>query len=312
MAALACALFLAGRPPRAQEMLTIRVGAAPDDQSKPILYGVQAGLFARTGLNVQLVALTGGGAAIAAAVIGGSLELGKSNSLELIVGHARGLPFTIVAPGAGTGTGDRNGAIIVAAKSPVRSARDLNGKTVGVISLVTIQTIAVRTWIDANGGDSQSVRFLEVPPSATHAALDQGRVDAASVLEPILSQAVGAGARVLSYPYGSIAPHFDGADYFTTLDYAAKRRDVVERFARVMHDANVYIAAHEAETNGLVAAYTKIEPAVLANMAHSERPAYLDPAALQALIDQAAKYKYIARPFPAQELISEYALKPPR
>jgi NitT/TauT family transport system substrate-binding protein len=312
--ALLCAFAVATGIGVAQtpEPVTLRVGAAPDDQSKPILYAQQAGLFAKAGLNVQLVSLTGGGAAIAAAVAGGSLDLGKSNSLELIAAHVRGLPFTIVAPGAGTGTGDHNGAIIVAARSPLRTARDLNGKTIGVISLVTIQSIAVRSWIDANGGDSTSVHFVEVPPSATQAALDQGRIDAASVLEPILSQATAAGARVLAYPYGSIAPHFDGADYFTTTDFVAKRRDVVERFARVMHDANVFVAAHEAETNGLVAAYSKIDPAVLAHMAHSERPAYLDPAALQALIDQAAKYKYIGRTFAAHELISDAALKPPK
>ena len=311
-AILACALA-SGLPAAAQnEPPTIRVGAAPDDQSKPILYAVQAGLFARAGLNVQLVPLTGGGAAIAAAVAGGSLELGKSNSLELISAHVRGLPFTIVAPGAGTGAGDRNGAIIVGAKSTLRAGRDLNGKVVGVISLVTIQSIAVKTWIDANGGDSSSVKFVEVPPPLTQSALDQGRIDAASVLEPILSQSLAAGARVLAYPYGAIAQHFEGADYFTTTDYVARHRDVVERFVHVMHDANVYVTAHESETNGLLAAYSKIDPAVLAHMTHSERPGFLDPAALQALIDQAAKYKYIAKTFPATELISEVALKPAR
>ena len=156
-----------GRRPT-PEPTTVRVGAAVDDQSKPILYALQAGLFARAGSTVQLVALNGGGAAIAgAAVAGGSLDLGKSNSLELISAHARGLPFTIVAPGSGTGTGDHNGAIVVVPSSPIHTARDLNDKTVGVISLVTIQSLAVRTWIDANGGESQRVHFLEVPPSVT-------------------------------------------------------------------------------------------------------------------------------------------------
>jgi NitT/TauT family transport system substrate-binding protein len=295
------------------EPATLRVGAALDDQSKPIFYAQHAGLFAKAGLDVQLVTLNGGGAAIAAAVAGGALDLGKSNTLELIAAHVRGLPFTIVGPGAGTGAFDHNGAIVVPAASPIRGARDLAGKTVGVISLVTIQSIAVKAWIDGNGGDANSVHFLELSPSATLGALQQGRVDAASLLEPYLSQAIASGTmRVLAYPYGAIAPRFEGASYFTTTDWAAKHVDALTRFLHVLHDANVYVAAHESELNDLVAQYAKIDPAVLTRMTHSERPAYLDRATLQPLVDAAARYKFIPAPYNAQELISPYALKPGR
>jgi NitT/TauT family transport system substrate-binding protein len=297
----------------AGELTTLRVGAALDDQSKPMYYALQTGLFQKAGLDVQLVTLNGGGAAIAAAVAGGSLDVGKSNVLELVAAHVRGLPFTIVGPGAGTGAFDHNGAIIVPTSSPIRTARDLAGKTVGVISLVSIQSIAVRAWIDGNGGDSQIVHFLEVPLSATSAALAQGRIDAASALEPSLSQSLASGTvRVLSYPYGAIAPRFEGASYFTTTDWAAKHADVLARFLHVLHDANVFVGAHESETNALVAEYAKIDPALLTHMSHSERPAYIDRATLQPIIDAAARYKFIPAPFPAQDIISGYALKPAR
>lgn len=309
------AALLAPHAARAQtaEPVTLRVGAALDDQSKPIFYAQQAGLFAKGGLDVQLVTLNGGGAAIAAAVAGGSLDLGKSNALELIAAHVRGLPFTIVGPGAGTGAFDHNGAIVVPTASPIHGARDLVGKTVGVISLVTIQSIAVKAWIDAGGGDAQSVHFLELAPSTTLGALQQGRVDAASLLEPFLSQAVASGdVRVIGYPYGAIAPHFEGASYFTTIDWASKHADALTRFLHVLHDANVYVGAHETELNGLVAQYAKIDPAVLTHMTHSERPAYIDRATLQPLVDAAARYKFIPAAFNAQDLISPYALRPGR
>ncbi len=310
------ALPLLPHAARAQgaDLIPLRVGAAMDDQSKPVFYALDTGMFAKAGLDVQLVALSGGGAAIAAAVAGGSLDLGKSNVLELIAAHVRGLPFTIVGPGAGTGAFDHNGAIIVPVASSIRSARDLAGKTVGVISLVTIQTIAVKAWIETTGGDVADVRFIEVPPSATQGALEGGRIDAASVLEPFLSQALSAGTmRVLSYPYGSwLRRSFEGASYFTTADWAAKHADALSRFVRVLHDANVYVGAHETETNALVAKYAKIDPALLTRMSHSERPAYIDRATLQPIIDAAAKYKFIPRTFPAQELISTYALRPGR
>jgi ABC-type nitrate/sulfonate/bicarbonate transport system substrate-binding protein len=154
---------------------------------------------------------------------------------------------------------------------------------------------------------------LEISPAQSEAAIEQGRIDGATILEPTLTQAIGTGkVRVFAYPYGAIAAHFDGADWFTTTDFAAKHHDVVERFARVMHDANAYVASHETETIPLIASYTGIDAATLAGMKHPERPAYLDPASIQPLIEAAVKYNFIPQRFPAQEMISEYALKAPR
>lgn len=303
------------RPAGAQtpEPVALRVGAAPDDQSKPILYAVQSGMFARAGLNVTLVPLTGGGAAIAAAVSGGSLDLGKANVLLLLTAHTKGLPFTIVAPGTTTGAEDRGVGLIVAKDSSIRSGRDLNGKTVGVTSLVTIELIATRAYIDGSGGDSSSVHFVEVPPSASLASIESGRIDATTILEPHLSAALASGkVRIVTYPYGSIAKVFDGADWFTTQAWAEAHPEVLERFERVIHDANLYVAAHETETIPLIAAYSGIDPATLANMKHAGRPAYLNAGYIQPLIAAAYKYKFIPAPFPAADLISKYALKPSR
>lgn len=112
--------------------------------------------------------------------------------------------------------------------------------------------------------------------------------------------------------YTAITKRVEDADYFTTEDWAAKHRDAVGRFARVIHDANVYVTAHENETIPLIASATKIDPAVLARMHRPGRPAYVEPADIQQLIDLAAKYAFIPGTFPVQQLISELALKPSR
>ena len=298
---------------RAQSLLPMRVGIALDDQSKPVMWAKANGWFERAGLDVTTQTLTGGGAAIAAAVIGGSLDAGKSNTLELIAAHARGLPLTIIAPASVTGGFDRGAAMIVPTKSLLRTGRDLVGKMMGVTSLVTIQIIAVKAWIDATGGDSSAVRFVEVPSQASQAALESGRIDAACVLEPVLSTALASGSiKVLDYPYGAIAARFDGADYFTTLEWANKHRDALERFVRVNREANAYVTAHEAETNGVLAAASGIDPAILVKAAHPIRPAVAIPAALQPLIDAAAKYRFIPKTFPASELIFDSTSPPSR
>ena len=56
------------------------------------------------------------------------------------------------------------------ANSTVQSGKDLNGKTIAVIALNGITHIAARAWIDQNGGDSATAKFIEVPPPAMPAA----------------------------------------------------------------------------------------------------------------------------------------------
>jgi NitT/TauT family transport system substrate-binding protein len=309
-----CALAVLGLTAQSSPSLpTVRVGANADDQSKPMLYAVSAGLFTKAGINVEIVPLNGGGGGIAAAVSGGSLEAGKANALALVEAHARGIPFTIIAPGVISGSGDHAVGLIVPTNSPLKTGKDFNGTTVGVDSLATNELITTRAYVDAHGGDSSTIHFVETPGAQALIALDQGRIAAAAILEPVLSQGLASGkARLFAYTYGSIADRFDGADWFTTRDWADAHRDIVRRFAQVMLEANTYVASHEAETNPLLANYAKMDPATLATMKHVERPTYLNPAYLQPLIDAAVRYKLIARRFPAAEMISPYALKAPK
>src|ERR1039458_1383567 len=58
----------------------ITVGASTDDLARPLLYAVDAGLFKKVGLDVEIVKLANG-AAVAAAVAGGALDLGKGSAL---------------------------------------------------------------------------------------------------------------------------------------------------------------------------------------------------------------------------------------
>ena len=64
------------------------------------------------------------------------------------------------------------------------------------------------------------------------------------------------------------------------------------------------------ETAPLLAAFTGIETSHVLAMKRVTCGEYLDPRDIQPAIDAAAKYKIIDKGFPAQELISPYALKP--
>ena len=296
-------------------LTTIRVGAGLDVESTPLIYAVKAGLFQQVGLNVEVVKLNGGGAAIAAAVVSGALEFGKASLVTIISAHVRGVPLALIAPAASYAVESPDIPLIVAANSPIKTAKDLSdaGSTVGVTSLSTTGLLACKDWIDRNGGDSSKVKFVELSQTAVAPAIDAGRIVGYPLSDPALGVAMATGKyRVLGYPYNAIAKKFELADWFVNPAYVAEHRDIAEKFAAVMAKANVYVATHEVEMQPLIAAYVGLDPSEVLKMKEPGRAAYLQPALIQPVIDDAVKYKIIPATFPASDLISDAALKPPK
>jgi NitT/TauT family transport system substrate-binding protein len=309
---LAALIVSFGPAAPAQETPLIRIAAPPNDTATSALYAVKAGLFKRAGLNVELTPMNSG-AAVASAVAGGAVQFGNSSLVTLIEAHAKHIPFTLVATSGMIETNVPYAAFVVRKDAPYKTARDLNGKTIATPALRDLNAIAIMDWVDQNGGDSSSLHFIELPASATLQAIADGRVDAAILGTPILTQGLETGQiRVFAKAFDAIAKRFIHIAWFTTEDYAAKNRAIVERFARVMHDAAVYCNAHQSETVDMIAEFGKLDPNVVRRMARVTFAEYLTAPEIQPLVDVAAKYRVIDRPFNAQELISPYALKPPR
>lgn len=299
------ASVLASAPARAQNAaapVALRVGGSADMDAAPILYGVDAGVFRRFGLDVTFQKAASG-SAVAAAVAGGALEIGKSSVVPLVSAHARGVPLTIVAPSVVHRVGLADSALMVAVDSPIHTARDLDGKAVSVAGLRDMQWLATHAWLDANGGDSSSVQFLEIPGASVANALAAGRIAAGTLSEPYITQALASGrARILAKMVDALGGVMTTA-FFTTVGFAAAHRDVVERFNRAIVEASAYCNTHPDEMTDVMSAFTGIDRSTLATMV---RPAFaldLDPRSVQPIVNAAAKYGVIAGPFNAQELI---------
>lgn len=306
-------LVLVMGPALAQPTLpTIRVGAPPAEDTVPLYYAAKADLFSKAGLNVQITSMTSG-AAISAAVAGGAIDIGLSSLQGLISGHAHGLPFQLIAPGALYSSKDPYALMVVRSDSNIRTAKDLDGKTIAQPALKDLDWIASYGWMQQNGGDPKSAKFIELPnPQLTPALLD-GRIDAFTVGEPWIQRALDTGkVRIIGKSFDAIAPAFLMTGWFSTSDYIAKNRDTVEKFLRVMRQASEYADAHHAEMVPIVAAYTKLDPDLVAKTIKDAGSPYLDPKTVQPMINIAAKYEIIDKPFNAAEMISPAALRPGR
>jgi NitT/TauT family transport system substrate-binding protein len=292
-----------------QELPKVVVATSADESSSGVLWGLASGRFKNAGLDVS-VQRSNNGAAVAAAVVGGSVQIGKSSVQALISAHIKGIPFVIIASAIMYDGNVNESGLLVARDGPIRTARDLNGKTMACAALNDLLSLAISTWMDHNGGDSKSVNFIEMPTAAAADAVATGRVAGAMVANPFFSQVMPTGKfREIGRPMSTIAKLFMASAFFTTADYLSNNNDVVARFRKAVTESAGYVNKHHAETAGALAAFSNVDPKVIASMSRAPLGTSLEPKYLQPVIDVAYQYKAINRDFNAREMLDPAALQ---
>jgi ABC-type nitrate/sulfonate/bicarbonate transport system substrate-binding protein len=282
----------------------IRLVSAPTEGSTNVFYAIKTGVFARNGLDVEFTAANSGAAATTA-VISGSYEIGKTTLSAVLSSHLRGIPLVIVAPGLLFSSRSPWALLQVPTDAALRTGADLNGKTIGVTAIGDINSVSIKAWVDKNGGDWHSLKFVEIPNAATEAALQQHRIDAALLQSPQLEASLSAGtSKTIGDCLGAIAPLFLTAVWVARRDWSEEHSGALARFRRAYADATAYVDTHPAETVNTVVELTGVERSNVLKMRRSQNAKMLDPALIQPFIDAAAKYGAIERAFPARELLA--------
>ena len=294
--------FAAPSYARAQGLATVRCGSVPLDGYGQPYYGVAAGIFRDAGIDLQVTGLANSGA-IAAAITGGSLDVGLGSVSQIAGAKVKGLPFTFFAPGAVYSADSPSSQLMVEKTSPIHSARDLVGKTVAVDNLTSFTQFATLEWLKKNGVDPSSVKFVELPYPAMPGALEAGRVDAALIAEPARTLALTT-ARVVADTNAAIAPTWFISVWFTTESWIAANQVLAHRLARAVVQTSVWANAHREETAVVLERITKMPHDVILTMLRSRFGTKLNAALMDPLIDIAAKNNMIPAPIAARTLIS--------
>jgi NitT/TauT family transport system substrate-binding protein len=300
IAALAGALLLAPCASGSQTPLSLTVVTSPSDAGGEVYYAKELGIFAKHGLDVEIIPVANGEAA-GAAIISGKYPIGQGNIVAIATARDHGIPVVVVAPAAIYDAKTPTTGLVVRSNSPLRSGADLAGKTVGAPGLRDIGSIALDAWLRQQGADPSAVRMVEMPSAQLAAALERGTIDAASMIEPYLGAALTGGNRVLGNPYSAVGARFVIAAYFTTGDWLKAHGATARAFAAAIAETARWANANHAASARILEKYTLIHlsPA-------QTRPEYaekLDPAQLQPLIDAAAKDAVLRTAFPAATLL---------
>lgn len=209
----------------------LKIGVLSDVDSIPLIVAHDHGLFTAEKAPVQLVNFKSP-VARDAALQAGEIDGAISDVLAAVFARQAGFDVLI------TSATDGSYKLVVKPGSTVQSIEGLAGKSVG-ISQNTIIEYCTDRMADAAGMSVDSVRKLPVSQMPVRLEmLQQGKLDAAVLPEPLASVAVAAGGRVLdSSDRLSINP---GVIIFRNTAISEKA-DSIRSFYRAYNDAVSYL-----------------------------------------------------------------------
>jgi ABC-type nitrate/sulfonate/bicarbonate transport system substrate-binding protein len=259
----------------------IRIGAPASDTFAIAFFAADGGFYQRAGLDVSVAVFPGSGpvttAVPLAAICGGGLYAPQDSTTELCVGK----------------------------NSTIRTAKDFEGQTIGVITLASISAVAVRAWLTQHGADAQKVKLVEMPFAEMAPAIARGTVAGAYLAEPVMSQVLPE-LRIVASPYDAIAGHFLISLWFSSNDWIANNRDTAHKLVRGIGEAAKWANAHRDLTLPMLVKYAKLDPDKTAGMRRARYETSLDPRLLQPVLDIAASYHAIEKPVAAPAVIAKF------
>jgi NitT/TauT family transport system substrate-binding protein len=281
-------------PAAPAELTKITVGVIPIVDTAPIWLGVDKGFFKDEGLDVTIQNTTGGAAAVPG-VVSGTYDFAFGNLVSVMVAQDKGLDLRYVANGNSTAGNPDFGGVVVPADSPIKSPKDLAGKTVSVNNLQNIGDTTIRTVVDADGGDGTSVKFVEVAFPYAEAALTNKQIDAAWIVDPFFHAALDHGARAVTFNFSDFDPSLDIAGYFTLGKTISEKPDLVQHFVAAMNKSLQFADANHDEVKRIVTTYTKMTMDQLNDIAIPKFNVDFNRDADQKLADATLKYGTIAK-----------------
>lgn len=190
----------------AAALTPVKITVSPTISSVDVWYAYRSGLFKKEGINAKVSIGTASGPATFPEVLNGQINFTVTDPVSAILAIRKGLPLQIGAEGNvvdGTPSKDYVG-IMVKKGSGLKSAKDLDGKTVAVNALDSILQMWTQVTVDAAGGKSSTVKFVEIPPLSEVDAVSKGQVNALTNVEPLLSAGEAAGEVILAHPPASV------------------------------------------------------------------------------------------------------------
>ena len=243
------------------------------------------------------------GPAVAEAMASDKIDIGQLGVAVIVTAAGRGLPAKIVVNSGTSGEG-----VVVRADSGITKLTDLRGKTIAIPAKGNMQDFIVRLGLQNAGLDpSKDVKFVEIAGPDQKQALNSKLVDAITLWEPLVTDAVMSGDRLLASGQEIYPGHEN--DTLSASDQAIKNeapavRAIVQTFVR----AQLWTLDHPEEAKEITAKAMGFSRATIDaawKNVYRRRDARPDDSSIQRFADFLHQWGYIPSDLRATAIVDD-------
>jgi NitT/TauT family transport system substrate-binding protein len=250
----------------APALVTVNAGFVPVTDVAALYLGEEVGIWKKHGLQLKAnVASTGA----VPAVMSGEYHFAFTALVNVLQARDKGLPLKIIAAGSSS-TGVKGADVTMIHAGPqsgIKSAKDLEGKTVSVNALNGLLQMLGKAAVKADGGDPSKVRFIELGFADALAALQAGKTDAMVGAEPFGTAAMASGFPAIASPYQSMSTKsMLTSSYFTSEPQIKANPELFKKIRAAINESLEYAQKNPDEVRKQLPKFTKLGPDVAAKL----------------------------------------------
>jgi len=252
-AAVAAATFVA--PGARAERLTVSQYAILVP-TLPYAVALEKGFFKEEGLDIDGIIQSHGGGTSVRNMLASDLPVAEMALTAAIAAYKQGIDVRIISDDANT-----IGELVWVSKkgSPVKTIADLKGKKAAFTSPRSVTEMIVKIVLKRHGLLGQTETIAAGGIGAAVTALNTGAVDAATLVDPVLTRK-GQDYQVV-FSAAKELPDLSWAMFVTTGKYLAANEDKVRKIVRARIKAVDFIYANREETAKIYAKHWNLSEA---------------------------------------------------
>lgn len=296
-----------------QDKVRAAVGQRGNWDTLFISQGMEAGIFKKNGVDVDIT-WTRGGAETLQAVITDSADVAIANGILGVIGAAsKGAPVKIVSAQM-TGAGDI--FWYVKADSPVKSMKDMEGRTMGYSRPGSSTDLVGRALAEYFKVKPKHVSTGGIPDTRTQVM--SGQVDAGWSAAPFNFDLAAEG-KIRIIAKGSDVPSLNEQTVRVNAaseKFLKERRDVARRFMKAYHESIEWVYANPDKSTAFYATFNKTTPQIAKQTLEAFPKAAVAAWPVKGLkrnLDEAVQNKQLAKPMPeaeAEKLLYDFVYRP--
>lgn len=247
----------------------VRLGYMPIAEETPKFVASERGIFKKHGLDVELVRFESG-PDMGTALLGGSIQIGMIGTPGLINAAVAGRPLVAIVDNGSNKMGPQGfeyyTGLVVLENSPIKDIGDLKGKKIAVNVLKanseTQTVMQVGRWNSENPSRpidlNKDVQMIIIPFGSMPAALERGIVDAASMVEPFMTQLIMKRKVRVIAPVQYALPNWPVSFGIVRRDYGEKNTDVLKKYQAAWNESVRWIRANPDQAKGIMQKYAGV------------------------------------------------------